>query len=404
MRRQIIPAAMSAFLLFTAAAQTPAPKIDRVIGDITKVDAGAKQLTIKPASGGEITATVSDRTIYLRISPGETDIKKAAHIAFDNVAPGDRARLRGHLSEDQKSMVALEVLIMSKAEIAQKQQHEREEWKRRSVSGPVTALNPDAKEFTITTRTREGSTPLVVEAGNHVEFLRYAPDSVRFSDAKLSSFSDIKIGDHVRVLGDKTADGTRIKAEAMISGSFRNIAGVIKSIDPATNEITMTDLVAHKPVAVRVTADTTMRRLPQGLATMLARRLHGGQAGAESGGPGAQPATAQGVPGPSRSDAAKPGAGAPPADQAQAQGEGGGMRRGNMDFQDMLDRLPPMAVTDLKAGDAVVISAGDGADPGRVTAINLLAGVEPLLQAAPQGGRQILGDWNLDIGGGGQEQ
>jgi len=403
MRRQIIPAAMSAFLLLTAGVQTPAPKVDRVLGDITKVDPGAKQLAIKPAAGAEITATVSDRTIYLRISPGETDIKKAAHITLDNVAVGDRARLRGHLSEDQKSMVALEVLIMSKAEIAQKQQHERDEWKRRSVSGPVTAVNPDAKEITITTRTREGSVPLVIEAGNQVEFLRYAPDSIRFSDAKPSSFADVKVGDQVRVLGDKNAEGTRIKAEAMISGAFRTIAGVIKSIDASNNEITMTDLVAHKPVTVRVIADTTMRRLPQGLAMMLARRVHGTQGGAESGAAGARPAAAEGVPGPTRPDAPKPGAGGPPADQAQ--GQGGGMRRGNMDFQDMLERLPPMTVADLKAGDAVVLSAGDGADPGRVTAINLLAGVEPLLQAAPQGGRQILGDWNLDIGmGGGQEQ
>jgi len=247
--------------------------------------------------------------------------------------------------------------------------------------------------------------PLVIEAGNHVEFLRYAPDSVRFSDAKPSSFAEVKVGDQVRVLGDKNPDGTRIKAEAMISGSFRSIAGVIKSIDASSNEITMTDLVAHKPVTVRVTADTTMRRLPQGIAMMLARRVHGAQGGSESGAAGARPATAQGVPGPSRPEAPKPGAGGPPVDQAQAQGQGGGMRRGNMDFQDMLERLPPMTVADLKAGDAVVLSAGDGADPGRVTAINLLAGVEPLLQAAPQGGRQILGDWNLDIGmGGGQEQ
>jgi Cu/Ag efflux protein CusF len=393
---------MSALLLLTAAAQTPAPKVDRVIGDITKVDGGAKQLTVKPAGGAEITATVSDRTIYLRISPGETDIKKAARIAFDSVAVGDRARFRGHLSEDQKSMVALEVLIMSKAEIAQKQQHDREEWKRRSVSGPVTAVNPDSKEITITTRTREGSTPLVIEAGNHVEFLRYAPDSIRFSDAKPSAFADVKVGDQVRVLGDKNADGTRIKAEAMISGSFRNIAGVIKSIDASTNEITMTDLVAHKPVTVRVTADTTMRRLPQGVAMMLARRVHGAQGGSDSGAAGAQPTTAQGVPGPARPDAPKPGAGAPPTDQAQ--GQGGGTRRGNMDFQDMLEHLPPMTVADLKAGDAVMVSAGDGSDPGRVAAITLLAGVEPLLQAAPQGGRQIFGDWNLDMGGGGQEQ
>src|SRR5579864_6529974 len=206
MRRQIIPAAMSAFFLFTAAAQTPAPKIDRVIGEITKVDAGAKQFTIKSAAGAEINATVSDRTVYLRISPGETDIKKAAHIAFDGVAAGDRARLRGHLSEDQKSMVALEVLIMTKAEIAQKQQHEREDWQKRSLAGPVTTVNPDTKEITITTRTREGSKPVIVEVGDHVEFEKYAPESVRFSDAKPSSFAEMKPGDQLRVLGQKNED------------------------------------------------------------------------------------------------------------------------------------------------------------------------------------------------------
>jgi len=391
---------MSALLLFTAAAQTPAPKIDRVLGDVTKVDAAAKQITIKSAAGAEITAVVSDRTVYLRISPGEKDIKNAAHIAFNDVAVGDRARVRGHFAEDQKSIAALEVLIMTKAEIAQKQQHERDEWKRRSVSGPVTAVNPDTKEITITTRTREGSVPLVIEAGNHVEFLRYASDSVRFSDAKPSSFTDVKVGDQVRVLGDKNAEGTRIKAEAMISGTFRNIAGVIKSIDASSNEIMLTDLVAHKPVTVRITADTAMRRLPQGLAMMLARRVHGGQGGAESGAAGTRPAVAEGVPGPARADAAKPGAVGPPGDQPQ--GQGGGMRRGQMDFQDMLERLPPLAIADLKAGDAIMLSAADGTNPSHATAINLLAGVEPLLQAAPQGGRQIFGDWNLDLGVGGQ--
>ena len=410
----MIPAAMSALLLFTAAAQAPPPKIDRVIGEITRIDAGAKQLTLKSSSGAEITATVVDRTIYLRIAPGETDLKKAARIAFDNLAAGDRARLRGHLSEDQKSMVALEVLIMTKADIAQRQQHEREDWKRRSVSGPVTAVNPESKEITISTRTREGSVPIVIETGDHVEFEKYAPDSIKFSDAKPSSFAEVKPGDQLRVLGDKTPDGTHIKAEAIVFGTFRNIAGVIKSIDAGSNEITLTDLVAHKPVTVHVTPDTTMRRLPQGIAMMLARRVHGGtQGGAESAAQGAPPAKAEGIPGPSRPDAAKPGAGAPPAQQAQSQTQGqgqgqwqgqGGMRRGNMDFQDMLDRLPPMTMADLKAGDAIVLSAGSGADSNRVTAINLLAGVEPLLQAAPQGGRQILGDWNLDIGMGPQEQ
>ena len=391
---------MSALFLLRAAAQTPAPKIDRVIGEITNIDPGTKQLTLKSGPGTSVTAMVSEKTVYLRIAPGEKDIKKAEHISLENVTVGDRARVRGHLAEDQKSIAALEVLIMTKADLAQKQAHEREEWKSRSVAGPVTAVSAGTKEITITTRTREGSKPVVIEVGERVDFQKYAPESVRFADAKPSSFAELKVGDQLRALGDKNADGTRIKAEAIVFGSFRNIAGVIKVIDPNAKEITLTDLVMHKPVIIRLTQDTSMRRLPPEVATMLARRLHGGgqsASGAGSSGAAPRPApAAEGIPGPPRPDAAKPGAGGPPPDQPQ--GQGGGMRRGNMDFQEMQERLPPLAVTDLKAGDAIMLSAGDGADPGRVTAINLLAGVEPLLTAAPQGGQQIFGSWNFDIG------
>jgi len=143
-----------------------------------------------------------------------------------------------------------------------------------------------------------------------------------------------------------------------------------------------------------------MRRLPPFMAAMLARRGAGGQngggapAGGAAGG-GSREGAAQGIPGPPRPDGAKPGAGAPAAENAQS--PGGGMRRGNMDFQDMLERMPPIKLADLKVGDAVMLSSttGNGAS---VTAINLLAGVEPLLTAAPQGGQDIFGSWNFDIG------
>jgi hypothetical protein len=386
-------------LVVSAMAQNPAPKLDRVIGEVTTIDAGAKKIIVKLDAGATFTATVDEKTLYLRVPPGEKDLKKAARIALENVAVGDRAFVRGHFSEDQKSIAAVAVIIMTKAELAQKQEHDRDEWKRRSVAGPVTALNPDTKEITITTRNREGSKAVVVEAGDHTDFRRYAPESVRFSDAKPGSFADVKEGDQLRVLGEKNEDGTRIKAEVIVSGSFRNIAGVIKSIDVEAKEITLTDLVAHKPVTIRITADSAMRRLPPMLATMLARRVQGtaAQAAAQAAGAGTRPASvAEGVPGPPRADGPKPGAGGPPVEQEQ--GAGGGMRRGNMDFQEMLERLPPLKLEDLKAGDAVMLSGSNGADPARVTAINLLAGVEPLLTAAPKGGQQIFGSWNFDIG------
>jgi len=395
-------AMLAAFPLLVATASGQAPKLDRVIGEVTAIDANTNHITVKPDSGAAVTATVDEKTRYLRVPPGEKDLKNAAAIQFDDVSLGDRAFVRGHLSEDQKSIAAVAVIIMTKAELAKKQERDREQWKRRGMAGPVTALNAETKEITISTRTREGSKPVVVETAGNTDFRRYAPDSVRFSDAKPSSFAELKAGDQLRVLGDKNEDGTRIKAEEIVSGSFRNIAGVIKTIDASANQVTLTDLVLHKPVTVVFTPGTSLRRLPPAVAAMLARRNAGGQNGGGAGPGGGEVArregtAAQGIPGPPRSDSPKPGAGGAPAENAQFAG-GGGMRRGNVDFQDMLERMPPIKLADLKVGDAIMLASTSGTDGTRVTAINVLAGVEPLLTAAPQGGQQIFGAWNFDIG------
>ena len=95
------------------------------------------------------------------------------------------------------------------------------------------------------------------------------------------------------------------KPRRLFPGSFRNIAGVIKTMDASANQITLTDLVAHKPVTVLLTPDTAMRRLPPFMAAMLARRGAGGQnggsapAGGAPGG-GSREGAAQGIPGPPR--------------------------------------------------------------------------------------------------------
>jgi hypothetical protein len=65
----------------------------------------------------------------------------------------------------------------------------------------------------------------------------------------------------------------------------------------------------------------------------------------------------------------------------------------------MLDRLPAMPLSELKAGDAIMVSTTMGSDPARVTVIMLLAGVEPILTAAPSAARDLMGGW-LSGGGG----
>jgi len=383
-----------AAIAFAQAQEAPA-KLDRVIGEVTAIDAAAKQLTVKTDAGAVVTAAADEKTVYLRVPPGEKDLKKATRITLEQTGVGDRVFVRGHMSADQKSIAAVAVMIMSKAELAQKHERDRAEWKQRGLAGPVTTVDAEKKEITISTRTPQGPKPVVIEAAGKVSFRRYSPDSVRFSDAKAGSFTDLKVGDQVRVLGDKNADGTRITAEEIVSGSFRNIAGAIKSIDAGANEIKLTDLVTHKPVTIHLSADTAMRRLPPWMAAMLARR-EGGAGGAGgapgTGGPGA------GAPRPEGFKREGAPGGAPPGNGPPGNGQGGGMRRGNMDFQDLLERMPPLTLAELKPGDAIMLAAANGSDPASVTAINLLAGVEPLLTAAPEGGQQIFGTWNFDIG------
>ena len=216
---------------------------------------------------------------------------------------GDRALARGVLDEAAKTVPARTVVIMTKADLAQKHQHDQAEWQKRGVVGTVSALNAANKEITITTRGREPKT-IVVDA-SAADFRRYSPESVKFADAKPSSFAELQAGDTLRALGDKNDDGTHLKAEELISGAFETVAGTVDSVDPATNTVQLTNLQSKKPVVVHINQGTLLRRLDPTVAAALARRLRpdaaaGGPGGAPQGGrpgggaPGGRPATAGG--------------------------------------------------------------------------------------------------------------
>ena len=68
-------------------------------------------------------------------------------------------------------------------------------------------------------------------------------------------------------------------------------------------------------------------------------------------------------------------------------------------------KLPKISASDLKPGDAVVISGSAGDDKSHLTAINIIAGVEPLFASAPSkaGRSAALGMWNLDVGTPGED-
>jgi hypothetical protein len=376
--------------------QDAAPKSVRVLGEVTAVDEAS--LTIKTDAGASTAVLLDPKTSYLRIPPGETDLKKASQIEFKDVSIGDRVLARGRVGEDQKPGPATSVIVMTKADITRKQETEKLEWQRRGVSGTIKAINPDTKEVTVSARLRGETKDVVVEASGKAQYRRYSPDSIRFSDAKPSLFADLKVGDQMRVLGEKNADGTRIKPEMVVSGSFHNIAGTITTVDAASGEIKINNLQTKKPLIVKVNADSTLKRVPAEMGAILARMQQGGGQGA----PGMAGGAGRASGGP---EGAAPGAGPNAAGAAAAGTPGNGMIPGGRmggrggDFSQMVERMPVFSLSELKQGDAIIVASSVGPDPNRITAITLLAGVEPLLTGpAGQGNnRQLNGSWNFDI-------
>jgi len=378
-----------------ATAQQPART--NLVGAVQAIDPANGQITLHTDDGKTVKVTPHAGAKFLRLPPGQKSLASATPITANDIGPGDRVLARGELSDDKTSLAASTLVVMTKADIAKKQQADQAEWQKRGVGGLVTAVDVKAGELTINTRTMEGLKPLIIVTGEKTFVRRYAPDSVKFADAKPGTVAEIKPGDQVRALGAKSGDGTHYEAEELVSGSFRNVAATVATVDPAANTMKVLDLATKKPLLVHVNADTTLRKMPETFAAMIAMRVSGG-----AGGPGG-PAAAGGAGAAQHAQGAQ---GAPAGGGPGGPGGSGGMRGGRGgDMQQMLERMPAIKLEDLKPGDAIIVSSTEGADPGQVTAITLVAGVEPILSAAPAGSQRarMLGSWNLDMDMGGMQ-
>lgn len=78
----------------------------RVLGEVVLSDSARRQLTLKTAQGGTLAVVLDDRTVYLRVPPGEKDLSHAVPIALSGIAAGDRVLARGRFAEDRQSLAA----------------------------------------------------------------------------------------------------------------------------------------------------------------------------------------------------------------------------------------------------------------------------------------------------------
>ena len=341
------------------------------IGEVKTIDAAAKQLSIKTDAGSDVSVVVNDKTTYKKLAPGATSLTSAADTTFAEITQGDRIMARGTVSEDRKTVPASMVIVMTKGDLAKKQEAERLEWRRRGIMGVITALKPDTKEITINNRTMAGMQSVVIPVSDKTEMSRYAPDSIKFGDAKPSTFGELKVGDQLRALGDRSEDPLRFNPQKVVTGSFRTVGGVVTAVDPATGEVKINELEKKTPLTIVVKQDAVLRRFPADIGAMM-----GGMRG-PGGAPGAAPgATAGGAP--AGGQPAQAGQGQPGARPPQGGGPGGGPGRG-FNINDMLERLPVISVADVKVGDTIIVSSTQGVDPTRLTAISLVAGADTLL-------------------------
>ena len=356
------------------------------VGTVTAI--AGDTLTVKTDAGDVHQVQVPSSAVIKQLAPGQKDLSSAQTVQLSNLAPGDRVLVRLDPNASGGTPQALQIVAMKQTDIAQQQQKEREEWTRNGSDGLVKSVDPTARVIVITKGVGPATKTVTVQVAKNTKLLRYAPNSIRFADAQPGPITAIQVGDQLHVLGQKSADGSAIAATEVVSGGFRNISGVVTSIDAGASTLTVKDLVTKKNVVVHITPDAEMRRLPDVMARMIAAALKGNAAGGGAAG---------GRPGPSPGGGSAQGwTGGGPGGPGAAQG-----RRNGGGLEQALSHAPAVKLADLQKGEAVMLVSTEGVTD--VTAIKLLAGVEPLLES-PEASRDLLSNWSMGSAGGAGEE
>lgn len=357
----------------------------RIVGVVTAVDKAANQVTIKADTGESITIATSETSSVLRLPPGETSAQKATKITLGDIAVGDRIFAKGTVAGGGKAVVVSQIVVTAAAlpAAASPDPGSQRVERARGLNGRITTLNPDKKEISVQSRSREGVGTITIQTSDVTRFFRYAPDSMNIKDASRSSFAGLKVGDQLRALGETNEDGTRFTADEIISGLTARTGGQVISVNPASNEVTMKNTQTGQTITVAIGARSVLRRVStEDVAKFEAS-------------------------GPARPDRPVATAGQPERPRERPERPAGEERRPRpgRGIQEIIENLPAIKVSDLKKGDTVFVQGTQGADPSHVTAIMLVTGdptfVGRLSQTgAPNRGPQSPGLPGDNLGGG----
>lgn len=348
----------------------PAPR--RIVGEVMGVDAAAGRVTVRTDAGETLTVAIDDKTTYMRLPPGETTLDKAVTVTREDVRVGDRVLVPDASPSGGQTTAARRIILMGRTATGAQGERARDDGRR--LNGRVATIDAAKKQIAVLTRGRDGIQTVTLDAGGDVRILRFAPGTLRVSEARPSSFAELKIGDQLRATGARGSDGTRFTPEEIVAGSFTRVSGVVTSTDAARGEATIKSEQTGQSVTVTVGKNSTLKRLTSEFVETLeermqrAERREGRRASGESG----QQA------GENRGERA----GRRDGDGARGGGAGG---RGGRSPQQMFESLPGVTLADLKKGDAVVVTATTGADDAHVTAISLVTGEADFMRRLQRG-------------------
>jgi hypothetical protein len=321
--------------LFCCAAVLGAQTAKTVLGTVTEFKANAFQMGLKLDAGEALFFPFGTDTEVVQIPPGERELGKATPASVTGILVGDRVMV----SFVPGMAEARRIVLISSRDIAKRNEAEKLDWQKRGIS--ATAVSQKGNEITVEIRTPQGAHTAIVTVTEKTKVRRYAPDSVKFSDATASSIGEIAAGDQVRARGLKSEDGSKVAAEEVVFGSFLTRLGPITGINREAGEIQIQEVTTKRSLTIRVIADSQLKKMPD-MRAMMAPRPAGEHA-----------------------------APAPPA----ADGKG-------FDIQTAMERLPSASIEDLKVGGSVIVTSTKGAKSDTVTAILLLANADFLVQMA----------------------
>ncbi len=241
------------FALGPATAQAPASK--SFIGTVAAFKPEL-EVEIKPDGAAAMGLKLTADTVAQRVAPGEKTLKNAVTVNVTELAAGDRVLV----TLEPNTTNIRRIIIMSAADISKRDEADRQDWNARGISGIVAAKNGNT--VTLRIRSLQGETRPTVTVSDQTKFRRYAPDSVKFADAKPSNLDEISVGDQLRARGEKSPDGLAVTADEVVFGTFLTTAGSVVSVDSAAQEISIKEIGTGKPVVIKLTSDSRIKQMP----------------------------------------------------------------------------------------------------------------------------------------------